>query len=38
MGVHGYKVAAILLLAPSISGIGVTIPASADEQSVRRVR
>jgi cytochrome c len=36
MSVHRYKVAAILLLAPSISGIGVTVPASADEQSVRR--
>ena len=36
MSVHGYKVAAIFLLAPSISGIGVTVPASADEQSVRR--
>jgi cytochrome c len=36
MNAHRYKVAAILLLASSISGIGVTIPASADEQSVRR--
>ena len=36
VSVHRYKVAAILLLAPSISGIGVTVPASADEQSVRR--
>jgi mono/diheme cytochrome c family protein len=36
MSVHRYKVVAILLLAPSISGTGVTVPASADEQSVRR--
>ena len=36
MSAHRYKAAAILLLASSISGIGVTIPASADEQSVRR--
>ena len=36
MSVHRYIVAAISLLASSISGIGVTVPASADEQSVRR--
>jgi hypothetical protein len=36
MSVHRFKVAAILLLAPSISGIGPTVPASAGEQSVRR--
>ena len=31
-----YKVAAILSLLPAISGIATAIPASADEQSVRR--
>jgi cytochrome c len=31
-----YKVTAILLLIPAISGLAATVPASADEQSVRR--
>jgi len=36
MKTNRYKVAAILLLLPAISGIATTIPASADEQGVRR--
>ena len=36
MSMHVYKVAAISLQMPVISGITATAPASADEQSVRR--
>jgi mono/diheme cytochrome c family protein len=36
MSTHRYKVAAISLLIPVISGISATTPASADEENVRR--